>query len=50
MMNIAVKIAKEKGLEDEGYRQVINCGRAAGQVVMHLHLHIIGGRQLEVMG
>ena len=39
------KIAKAEGLED-GYRIINNCGAAAGQTVMHLHFHLVGGRNL----
>lgn len=39
------KIAKAEGLED-GYRIINNCGAAAGQTVMHLHFHLVGGRDL----
>jgi len=37
------KLAAELGLSD-GYRVVTNCGRAAGQEVMHLHFHLLAGR------
>jgi histidine triad (HIT) family protein len=37
------KIAAQFGLKD-GYRVVTNCGPAAGQIVMHLHFHLLGGR------
>jgi histidine triad (HIT) family protein len=37
------KIAEKLGLEG-GYRAVVNCGRDAGQVVMHLHFHMLAGR------
>lgn len=41
---VAIKsIAAGLGLSD-GYRVVTNCGRAAGQEVMHLHFHVLGGR------
>ncbi|MBW4827330.1 MAG: histidine triad nucleotide-binding protein [Clostridiaceae bacterium] len=40
------KIAKEKGLDDKGYRIVNNCGEFGGQTVEHLHFHVLGGRQL----
>ena len=40
------KIAAEEGLKD-GYRVINNCGAAAGQTVMHLHFHLIGGRELS---
>ncbi len=40
------EIAREQGLEDDGYRFVINTGDHGGQTVFHLHLHILGGRRL----
>ena len=40
----AARIAEEQGLREAGYRVVINNGRAAGQEVEHLHLHLLGGR------
>lgn len=43
------KVAREKGLEEGGYRVVSNCGADAGQTVFHLHFHLIGGRPLGVM-
>lgn len=43
---IAAKIARERGIED-GYRTVYNVGPRAGQSVFHLHLHLIGGRDLS---
>ena len=39
------KIAEKLGLEN-GYRVVTNCGADAGQEVMHLHFHLLGGRRL----
>ncbi len=39
-------IAAEQGLTDDGFRYVINTGSNGGQTVFHLHLHILGGRQL----
>ena len=42
---VAVKLAADLGLTD-GYRLVVNCGEAAGQTVPHLHLHLLGGRDL----
>jgi histidine triad (HIT) family protein len=43
-------IAEQEGLSEAGYRIVTNTGPAAGQTVFHLHLHILGGRQLGTMG
>lgn len=44
-MNLAAaKIAKQEGLE--AYRLVMNSGRGAGQTVYHIHLHLLGGKEL----
>ena len=40
------KISKEQGVAEQGYRVISNCGKDAGQTVMHLHFHILGGRKL----
>ena len=40
------KIAQEQGVAEQGYRVISNCGKDAGQTVMHLHFHILGGRKL----
>ena len=40
----ASEIARCEGLEEGGYRVVINNGEGAGQSVFHLHLHLLGGR------
>ena len=42
---IAAELARKRGIERSGYRLVINCGENAGQVVPHLHLHLLGGRK-----
>lgn len=44
---VANKIAKDKDILDQGYRLVFNCGKAAGQAVFHIHLHLLGGRDLQ---
>lgn len=46
MFAAARKLAEELGLSGEGYRLVINTGKDGGQSVSHLHLHLLGGRQL----
>ncbi|NWF78102.1 MAG: histidine triad nucleotide-binding protein [Chloroflexi bacterium] len=42
----AKNLAEKEGVAKEGYRLVINCGSEGGQVVPHLHLHLLGGRRL----
>ena len=42
---VARHLAKELGLAEPGYRTVFNCNRDAGQVVYHIHLHLLGGRK-----
>jgi len=39
-------IAARKGIDKSGYRIVINCNRDGGQLVFHLHLHLLGGRTM----
>jgi len=46
LINLVPEIAKSLGLEN-GYRIVNNCGIDAGQVVPHLHIHILGGRKMN---
>ncbi|XP_033218619.1 histidine triad nucleotide-binding protein 1 isoform X2 [Belonocnema kinseyi] len=46
LMNVAHKVAKKEGLKD-GFRLVINDGKDGAQSVFHLHLHVLGGRQLQ---
>jgi histidine triad (HIT) family protein len=43
---VASKYAREQGISESGYRQVINCNRDAGQTVFHVHLHLLGGRSM----
>lgn len=43
---VAAKLARERGIED-GYRTVFNVGPRSGQSVFHLHLHLLGGRDLR---
>lgn len=45
MANAVAEVARAKGL-DEGFRVITNTGAAAGQTVMHLHWHVLGGRDL----
>ncbi|WP_462319814.1 histidine triad nucleotide-binding protein [Halochromatium sp.] len=43
----AAKVAKQEGIDEHGYRTVINCNAGGGQTVYHLHVHVIGGRSLR---
>jgi len=47
MLKAAQEAAKIKGIDQSGYRLVVNCGKDGTQIIWHLHLHIMGGRQLE---
>jgi histidine triad (HIT) family protein len=41
------KVAKQLGVADSGYRIVNNCNGEGGQVVWHVHMHVLGGRQMH---
>jgi len=47
LLQTAIKLAKQEGLSEEGYRTVFNCNKKGGQEVYHLHLHLLGGRQMK---
>ena len=47
MIGVANQLARDEGISGSGYRLVINCGKQGGQLVPHLHLHVMGGRQLS---
>ena len=46
MLKVCVKLASDLGIKDKGYRVVINTGEAGGQTVKHLHMHLLGDRNL----
>jgi histidine triad (HIT) family protein len=46
LLQAAAAVAKQEGLADNGYRVNINCNKHGGQEVYHLHLHVLGGRQM----
>lgn len=46
----AKQIAAQEGLAEDGFRLVINTNAHGGQTVFHIHLHLLGGRQLTKMG
>jgi histidine triad (HIT) family protein len=47
MYDVANKLAKEEGIAEDGFRLVMNCGNNGGQEVYHLHMHLLGGRQMQ---
>ena len=47
MVLVAQKIAADEGIAEDGYRVVINCNQHGCQVVFHLHMHLLGGKQLR---
>ena len=46
IFQVAAKLAREQGIAESGYRVVVNSGADAGQSVLHIHYHLLGGRQL----
>jgi len=47
LLQTAVKLAEQEGFAEDGYRTVFNCNKEGGQEVYHLHLHLLGGRQMH---
>ena len=47
LMRVAAKVAEQLGTAEDGYRVTVNQGVNAGQIVDHLHLHVLGGEQLN---
>lgn len=43
---VAAKIAQQEGIDESGYRLIMNCNKDAGQEVFHLHMHLLGGKNL----
>lgn len=43
---IAKELAKSEGISEEGYRTIFNCNEHGAQTVYHIHLHVLGGRQM----
>ena len=50
MFVTAKRIAAQEGLATNGYRLTVNTGAQGGQTVPHMHLHLIGGKQMRAMG
>ena len=49
MLLVAKKVAEQEGIAEDGYRLIINCNEHGGQEVLHLHMHLLGGRPLGPM-
>jgi len=47
IFDVARQLAEQSGIHEKGYRTVFNVNAGAGQTIYHLHLHVIGGRQLS---
>jgi histidine triad (HIT) family protein len=47
MIATAKQVAKDQGIYDKGYKLVINTGSEGGQVIQHLHMHLLGGKRME---
>jgi histidine triad (HIT) family protein len=47
LLRVGARVANQAGLEESGYRTVINTGEGAGQSVAHLHVHVLGGRRMN---
>ena len=46
ILEVIPKIAKQLGIEDNGFRLIANCGPDSGQEVMHIHFHLLAGRKM----
>jgi histidine triad (HIT) family protein len=49
MFTVAKTIARQEGIDQKGYRLLVNCNRHGGQEIFHLHMHLFGGRPLGPM-
>ena len=47
IFTVIQKIAKELGIDNDGFRIISNCGENAGQTVKHLHFHILAGKKMS---
>jgi len=46
----AQALAQARGIDESGYRLILNCNADGGQTVFHIHLHLLGGRQMRALG
>jgi len=47
LVQVAQKVAQAEGIDQSGYRLVLNCNQHGGQEVYHIHLHLLGGRPMR---
>jgi histidine triad (HIT) family protein len=47
LITAAQEVARIKGIDKRGFRAVINCNKEGGQVIFHLHMHVLGGKKLK---
>ena len=50
LLRVGARVARQTGIAEAGYRLAINQGVDAGQIVEHLHIHVLGGGQLDALG
>ena len=46
LLQVAASVARSRGVDERGWRAVVNTNREGGQIVFHLHLHVLGGRPM----
>lgn len=46
LLTVVKDVAKKEGIDEGGYRLIVNTGKNGGQLVPHLHLHLLGGKNL----
>jgi histidine triad (HIT) family protein len=49
LFTAAAKIARDEGIDENGYRLIVNCNKHGGQEVYHIHMHLLGGEPLGPM-
>jgi len=47
MITAVKEVARIKGIDERGFRTVINCKEEGGQIIFHLHMHVLGGKKLK---
>lgn len=46
LFTVAKKLAQQEGIDENGYRLIMNCNKHGGQEVYHIHMHLVGGQPL----